>query len=562
MNLHRLHLLVAASALAALLPALRAQDVAVTPLAWKYPYGAPDELPTLKSPLQPPVPAQIKGSPEINYVIYTLYLGADGKILGIPPLPTLPFLGSELASLRVSQGRSPFRAGRRAGKGVNTETTFSFIYNPASAAPGRPDATPRLLSVTPVTRMLPRGTKREQMPDSFVVYAKVEIDESGKVSRVFDAPADLERELVQTAQGWRFDPARQGGKAVAATITMPFVVTYELPAVDPSKRLKVPRVISQRRPEYPFEMRANGLGAEVRVDFVVDIEGRVRNAYAIRSSNPSFDDAALDAVRQWRFEPGEEDGRPVRVHMQVPVIFDLPGGDRTSIVTTHRPDLSKLPEEYRYDTAPVPLGIARPVYPYAMLRGHKEGRAVVRYVVGPRGEVVYAKVHEASDPEFGATLLAAVELFVYTPASKGGRPSSALLAFESKFTLDEYSLLASEEDQSLIRREEKDPASIVGMRELDVPLQPLARHPARFPLGVPDDVSKGTALIEFLVDQEGRVRLPRTVEASLPAFGHAAIQSVAHWRFEPPLRHGNPTIVRVLLPVNFSRGPTAPANLP
>ncbi|HND61684.1 MAG TPA: TonB family protein [Opitutaceae bacterium] len=562
MNPYRLPIVAALSALAAVVPVLRAQDVTVTSLVWKYPYGAPDELPTLKTPMHPPVPAQIQGSPDINYVIYTLYLDADGKILGIPPLPTLPFLGSEFANLRPHQARNPYRPGRRAGKAVNTETSFSFIYNPGSAATERPDATPRLLVVTPVTRMLPRGTKREAMPDSFVVYAKVEIDENGKVARVLEAPAKLERELSQTAQEWRFAPARQAGRAVPATITMPFIVTYELPAVDPSKRLKIPRVVSQRRPEYPFEMRANGLGAEVRIDFVVDIEGRVRNAYAVRSSNPSFDDAALDAVRQWRFEPGEEDGHPVRVHMQVPVIFQLQGGDQTSIVTTQRPDLSKLPEEYRYDTAPVPVGIARPVYPYALLRAHKEGRAVVRYVVGPSGEVVYAKVHEASDPEFGAALLAAVELFVYTPASKAGRPSSALVAFESKFTLDEYSLLATEEDLDLIRLEQKDPASIVGMRSLDAPLQPLARQPAKFPLSVPNEVSKGTALIEFLVDQEGRVRLPRLVEASLPPFGYAALQSVAHWRFEPPLSRGHPAVVRVRLPFEFSRRPAPPSSLP
>jgi hypothetical protein len=53
-------------------------------------------------------------------------------------------------------------------------------------------------------------------------------------------------------------------------------------------------------------------------------------------------------------------------------------------------------------------------------------------------------------------------------------------------------------------------------------------------------------------------RRPRIVSASADAFGYAAAQAAATWYFEPPLAGGKPAIVRVRVPVQFSKSP-APA---
>jgi outer membrane biosynthesis protein TonB len=42
------------------------------------------------------------------------------------------------------------------------------------------------------------------------------------------------------------------------------------------------------------------------------------------------------------------------------------------------------------------------------------------------------------------------------------------------------------------------------------------------------------------------------MSASEPAFGYAAIQAVAFWRFEPPLAKGKPVVVRARVPFNFN----------
>jgi protein TonB len=79
----------------------------------------------------------------------------------------------------------------------------------------------------------------------------------------------------------------------------------------------------QARPQYPFEMRRNGVAGEVVVEFIIDTEGNVVNARAIRSSHEAFEAAAVAAVSKWKFRPGRKGARDVPTHMQVPIVFTL-----------------------------------------------------------------------------------------------------------------------------------------------------------------------------------------------------------------------------------------------
>ena len=60
------------------------------------------------------------------------------------------------------------------------------------------------------------------------------------------------------------------------------------------------------RPVYPYEMIRQGLSGEVLVDFIVDTNGAVRNAVAVKSTNPMFEENAVSAVAKWKFTPGRK----------------------------------------------------------------------------------------------------------------------------------------------------------------------------------------------------------------------------------------------------------------
>jgi protein TonB len=68
--------------------------------------------------------------------------------------------------------------------------------------------------------------------------------------------------------------------------------------------------------------RSAGFEGAVRVRAFVGVDGRVRRAET--EGSPSlFDDAAVNAVRQWVFAPATSNGQPVAVWVRVPVIFRL-----------------------------------------------------------------------------------------------------------------------------------------------------------------------------------------------------------------------------------------------
>lgn len=92
---------------------------------------------------------------------------------------------------------------------------------------------------------------------------------------------------------------------------------------DPSKLDQQPRPKVRVQPQYPFEMRRAGITGEVLVEFIVDANGDVRNAFAVRSSQREFEAAAVQAVSKWKFTPGKKGGRNVNTRMQQPISFSL-----------------------------------------------------------------------------------------------------------------------------------------------------------------------------------------------------------------------------------------------
>lgn len=93
---------------------------------------------------------------------------------------------------------------------------------------------------------------------------------------------------------------------------------FDLSALDQSP---IPRV--RIAPQYPFEMRRAGVTGEVTVEFIVDTDGNVQNAYVVKSTQREFEQAALQAISKWKFKPGRKGGRTVNVRMQQPFTFTL-----------------------------------------------------------------------------------------------------------------------------------------------------------------------------------------------------------------------------------------------
>ena len=94
------------------------------------------------------------------------------------------------------------------------------------------------------------------------------------------------------------------------------------PAVRAAQLPELPRKIVDARPVYPEVARTARVQGTVILEAVLDTNGRVTQLKVIRSV-PLLDQAALDAVRQWRYTPSIYAGRPVSVLMTITVRFTL-----------------------------------------------------------------------------------------------------------------------------------------------------------------------------------------------------------------------------------------------
>jgi TonB family protein len=78
------------------------------------------------------------------------------------------------------------------------------------------------------------------------------------------------------------------------------------------------------KPVYPPKERLEGIEGDVTVELLVNDEGWVENAWIVLGVGPqSFEASSLDAVRQFRFKPPMEDGRPVPMWIRFLIRFRL-----------------------------------------------------------------------------------------------------------------------------------------------------------------------------------------------------------------------------------------------
>jgi protein TonB len=86
--------------------------------------------------------------------------------------------------------------------------------------------------------------------------------------------------------------------------------------------IREPRKIVDVPPVYPQFAQASRIEGLVIIEATIDARGAVQSARVLRSL-PFLDEAALDAVRQWRYTPALLNGVPVPVIMTVTVNFRL-----------------------------------------------------------------------------------------------------------------------------------------------------------------------------------------------------------------------------------------------
>lgn len=166
-------------------------------------------------------------------------------------------------------------------------------------------------------------TETEQAPDASEIIRNLELSAAANAPELEAASLSaIEAALSgQAGGGGDFAEAlsfssggRIGGTGKGGALDDSLEKAFSLAEID-----QKPRAIFQTAPVYPAGKRS--LEVVVSVVFVVDTTGKVINPRVEKSTNPAFDKPAVDAVKQWKFEPAIKAGQRVSCKMRVPIRF-------------------------------------------------------------------------------------------------------------------------------------------------------------------------------------------------------------------------------------------------
>ena len=93
-----------------------------------------------------------------------------------------------------------------------------------------------------------------------------------------------------------------------------------VPAVAETKA-EPPVPVRTVAPEYPLQMRRDGVSGVVMITCTVDIQGNVVAPEVVKSSHADFEKPAIEALMKWKFKPGKQDGTAVAMKVNIPIRF-------------------------------------------------------------------------------------------------------------------------------------------------------------------------------------------------------------------------------------------------
>lgn len=108
-------------------------------------------------------------------------------------------------------------------------------------------------------------------------------------------------------------------KSVRSTVSLFCLLAVAPLALAQTKEPPVP--VRTVPPDYPNELRREGVSGIVTVKCTIDEQGNVQEPEVEKSTNGAFDKPAIAALKKWKFKPAKQDGAPVSIKVSIPIKF-------------------------------------------------------------------------------------------------------------------------------------------------------------------------------------------------------------------------------------------------
>ena len=208
-----------------------------------------------------------------------------------------------------------------------------------------------------------KGTTATVYSFSYRIYmnknGKIEKIKSIKIDLpegdVYSPQSDLTGLLIPEMESWEFTPATLSGKNVKYRKDLKVYVTdsngnlsveladkivdmgnFNMENFDPDYNSKDYFVAVEEMPfpigglsaiqekiVYPELAKRSGIEGKVYILAYINEKGIVDHAKVIKGIGAGCDEAALKAVKETKFSPGKQRGKPVKVQVSIPIVFKL-----------------------------------------------------------------------------------------------------------------------------------------------------------------------------------------------------------------------------------------------
>lgn len=186
----------------------------------------------------------------------------------------------------------------------------TLLIAPPPPPPPPPPPQPVKVIVKPVARLITSGklTQPRAIPKEVAVFKEAEL------------PPDV---ITPTQTGGVFGGIP--GQGLVGGPALPPPPKAAAPArIKQGGNVTAASIVTQTRPLYPALARQARIQGNVVLHAIIDKDGRVAQLEVV-SGHPLLVQAALDAVKQWRYKPTLLNGDPVEVDTTITVTFTMGG---------------------------------------------------------------------------------------------------------------------------------------------------------------------------------------------------------------------------------------------
>jgi len=303
------------------------------------------------------------------------------------------------------------------------------------------DAAHGVLSISDGDRHEHLDMDANQLRTGSIVWAPV----TGDVTFKLEVTGKNQTTTIESLRSTRPSPVPDG-TSTNANPAAPEIAKPAPSRVRVGSNVQASLLISRAEPVYPPLAKQAQIQGTVELSALIGKDGRVQNLMVVRG-HPLLVQAALDAVRNWVYEPTLIDGEPVEVEFSIDVNFTLPPSERAnpnpSVISRVEPDYppaagsAETPKRIRVGgnvqqaklVSKVP-----PRYPKEAKDGGIQGTVKLQVVLGKDGRVEDIKVL-SGEPVLAAAALEAVKDWVYTPTLINGEPVEVQTLIDVNFVL-------------------------------------------------------------------------------------------------------------------------------